>query len=373
MGKEKAVNKKKEETAAAPKKQLNMEILRILAMCMIITLHYLDKGGVLKEFASNNTPVGNAAWIIEAFCMVSVNIYVLISGYFLCESTFKIRKTVLLWIQILMYSWIITLIFAIILKGQFNFEEGMLYGLIPLLMPVTGSHYWFATVYILMYLVSPFLNIGIKAMDKKTHRNLIIILVAIFSIWNTVLPFTIPATDRKGMDICWFICLYVIAAYLRKYGDEIKINKWLGLAIYALCCIGAFLLGKGMLLADSITGKLGGYCKNFYEYNSITILIASVALFIFFVKTEIKAGDFATQMVLFVSEGTFGVYLLHEHKLLRYLWPTWFNVSEYADRFAFIPHLLMTVACVFTAGVVIDFIRRIIVGAIDTYIFKKEK
>ena len=372
MGKEKAVNKKKEETAAAPKKQLNMEILRILAMCMIITLHYLDKGGVLKEFASNNTPVGNAAWIIEAFCMVSVNIYVLISGYFLCESTFKIRKTVLLWIQILMYSWIITLIFAIILKGQFNFEEGMLYGLIPLLMPVTGSHYWFATVYILMYLVSPFLNIGIKAMDKKTHRNLIIILVAIFSIWNTVLPFTIPATDRKGMDICWFICLYVIAAYLRKYGDEIKINKWLGLAIYALCCIGAFLLGKGMLLADSITGKLGGYCKNFYEYNSITILIASVALFIFFVKTEIKAGDFATQMVLFVSEGTFGVYLLHEHKLLRYLWPTWFNVSEYADRFAFIPHLLMTVACVFTAGVVIDFIRRIIVGAIDTYIFKKE-
>lgn len=372
MGKEKAVNKKKEETAAVPKKQLNMEILRILAMCMIITLHYLDKGGVLKEFASNNTPVGNAAWIIEAFCMVSVNIYVLISGYFLCESTFKIRKTVLLWIQILMYSWIITLIFAIILKGQFNFEEGMLYGLIPLLMPVTGSHYWFATVYILMYLVSPFLNIGIKAMDKKTHRNLIIILVAIFSIWNTVLPFTIPATDRKGMDICWFICLYVIAAYLRKYGDEIKINKWLGLAIYALCCIGAFLLGKGMLLADSVTGKLGGYCKNFYEYNSITILIASVALFIFFVKTEIKAGDFATQMVLFVSEGTFGVYLLHEHKLLRYLWPTWFNVSEYADRFAFIPHLLMTVACVFTAGVVIDFIRRIIVGAIDTYIFKKE-
>ena len=373
MGKEKAVNKKKEETAVAPKKQLNMEILRILAMCMIITLHYLDKGGVLKEFASNNTPVGNAAWVIEAFCMVSVNIYVLISGYFLCESTFKIRKTVLLWIQILMYSWIITLIFAIILKGQFNFEEGMLYGLIPLLMPVTGSHYWFATVYILMYLVSPFLNIGIKAMDKKTHRNLIIILVAIFSIWNTVLPFTIPATDRKGMDICWFICLYVIAAYLRKYGDEIKINKWLGLAIYALCCIGAFLLGKGMLLADSVTGKLGGYCKNFYEYNSITILIASVALFIFFVKAEIKAGDFATQMVLFVSEGTFGVYLLHEHKLLRYLWPTWFNVSEYADRFAFIPHLLMTVACVFTAGVVIDFIRRIIVGAIDTYILKNEK
>ena len=372
MGNNKAVNKKTEEKSTS-KRQLNMEILRIVAMCMIITLHYLDKGGVLKEFATNNTGVGNAAWIIEAFCMVSVNIYVLISGYFLCESTFKIKKTVLLWIQILLYSWIITAVFAIVLKGQFNFEEGMLYGLLPLLMPVTGSHYWFATVYILMYLVSPFLNIGIKAMDKKTHRNLIIVLVAIFSIWNTILPFTIPATDRKGMDICWFICLYVIAAYLRKYGEEIKINKWLSLAIYALCCIGAFLLGKGLLLVDSITGKFGGFCKNFYEYNSLTILVASVALFIFVIKTKIKAGDVVTKIVLFISEGTFGVYLLHEHKLLRYLWPTWFNVSDYAESFAFIPHLLLTVACVFAAGVVIDFIRRIITGTIDTFILKNEK
>ena len=367
----KAVNKKTEKSEGS-KRQLNMEILRIVAMCMIITLHYLDKGGVLKDFATVNTPVGNAAWIIEAFCMVSVNIYVLISGYFLCESKFKIKKTVLLWIQILLYSWIITAVFAIVLKGQFNFEEGTLYGLLPLLMPVTGSHYWFATVYILMYLVSPFLNIGIKAMDKKTHRNLIIILVAIFSVWNTVLPFTIPATDREGMDICWFICLYVIAAYLRKYGEEIKLNKWLSLLIYAVCCIAVFLLGKGMLLADSITGKFGGFCMNFYAYNSLTILIASVALFIFVIKTKISAGDFVTQALLFISEGTFGVYLLHEHKLLRYLWPTWFNVSEYSESFAFIPHLLMTVACVFAAGVVIDFIRRIITGAIETLVTKKE-
>ncbi|MBQ4276251.1 MAG: hypothetical protein II717_06985, partial [Lachnospiraceae bacterium] len=93
----------------------------------------------------------------------------------------------------------------------------------------------------------------------------------------------------------------------------------------------------------------------------------------FVIKTKIKAGDVVTKIVLFISEGTFGVYLLHEHKLLRYLWPTWFNVSDYAESFAFIPHLLLTVACVFTAGVVIDFIRRIIVGAIDTYIFKNEK
>ena len=73
-------------------RQLNMEILRIVAMLMIITLHYLDKGGVLKEFTLKMGLNRELAWIIEALCMGSVNIYVLISGYFLSKSAFKLTR-----------------------------------------------------------------------------------------------------------------------------------------------------------------------------------------------------------------------------------------------------------------------------------------
>ena len=132
-----------------------MEILRIVAMLMIITLHYLDKGGVLKEFTLKMGLNRELAWIIEALCMGSVNIYVLISGYFLSKSEFKFKKVILLWAQILCYSWIITAVFAIVTKGAFNFANGI-YDAIPLILPVTGAHYWFGTVYILLYLFVPF-------------------------------------------------------------------------------------------------------------------------------------------------------------------------------------------------------------------------
>ena len=54
-------------------RQSNMELLRVVAMLMIITLHYLDKGNVLPEFAEMSTANHYIAWLLESFCYVAVN------------------------------------------------------------------------------------------------------------------------------------------------------------------------------------------------------------------------------------------------------------------------------------------------------------
>ncbi len=64
------------------KRERNYEILRILAMLMIVCLHYLSKGGALAAPTGKLAATGYTAWFIEAFCVVAVNVYVLISGYF---------------------------------------------------------------------------------------------------------------------------------------------------------------------------------------------------------------------------------------------------------------------------------------------------
>ncbi|MBP5528976.1 MAG: acyltransferase family protein [Lachnospiraceae bacterium] len=348
-------------------RQLNMEVLRIVAMLMIITLHYLDKGGVLKEFELKMGLNRNLAWIIEAFCMGSVNIYVLISGYFLSKSEFKFKKVIVLWAQILCYSWIITAIFAIVTKGAFNFANGI-YDAIPLVLPVTGSHYWFGTVYILLYLFVPFLNKGIEAMDKKQFKGILIAAVAVFSLWNTILPFTQPLADREGMDICWFVCLYLIAAYIRKYPEDFKLNRWIYLLISAASAFLTFGLGKAILLVDAYVGKLGGYAKNFYPYNSLFILVASVCIFLFVLKGDLKAPKWLSAVILFASQGTFGVYLLHEHNLIKYRWPVWFGIEKVSGTPLFILHLIGTILAVFALGIAVDFVRRLIFG-----LFIKEK
>lgn len=70
----------------------NIELLRIVSMLMIVILHFLMHGQILKwsAFGSKEYAI---YWMIEAFVFVSVNAFVLISGYFLCLSEFKSFKT----------------------------------------------------------------------------------------------------------------------------------------------------------------------------------------------------------------------------------------------------------------------------------------
>lgn len=79
------------------------------------------------------------------------------------------------------------------------------------------EHYWFATAYLVMYVLSPFLAEGARRVDKRTLQIVIGILVLYFSVWKSVLPVQL-ATDRLGYDFGWFLCLFLIAAYIRLYG-----------------------------------------------------------------------------------------------------------------------------------------------------------
>ena len=49
------------------KRQSNFELLRIVAMFMIIALHYLVKGNVAAPWSESRTLVNYTAWLVEAF------------------------------------------------------------------------------------------------------------------------------------------------------------------------------------------------------------------------------------------------------------------------------------------------------------------
>lgn len=336
-------------------RQSNMELLRVLAMLMIITLHYLDKGNVLVPFREMSTANHYIAWIVEALCYVAVNVYVLISGYFLVQSKFTFKKLAVLWLQVLFYSWLIGGIF--ILGGLVEAEAFNLYELIFIAFPITAGHYWFATIYVLLFAVFPFLNVTVCKMSQQQHKACIVILLIIFSVWKTILPFTIPITDQAGMDIAWFVCLYVIAAYLRKYPDCMKHKRLVYVCGYVLCSIIIFIAGLGLLYVDQLTGKLGGYATNWYDYNSLPVLIASVCLFIAFAKTEIK-GKIICRIINALAGATFGVYLIHEHRYLRYEWQQWLRVEQNAGQPWMLLHLIGSVLAVFVVCACVELIRK---------------
>ena len=82
----------------------NLEVLRCVAMMMVVVLHYLGKGGLLPDLTVPLSVQDMVAWLLEAFCIVAVNVYMMISGYFLCESSFKLSRLLTLWLQLWLYS-----------------------------------------------------------------------------------------------------------------------------------------------------------------------------------------------------------------------------------------------------------------------------
>ena len=124
----------------------NIELLRIVSMLMIVILHFLMHGQILKwsAFGSKEYAI---YWMIEAFVFVSVNAFVLISGYFLCLSKFKVSRLMKIWFQVLFYSIICTICCMAI--GGVSIKS-----LFKAIVPLTAKQYWFATTYVLMILFS---------------------------------------------------------------------------------------------------------------------------------------------------------------------------------------------------------------------------
>ena len=76
------------------KRMANIELLRILAMLMVVSLHYLAKGKLLPEMTGTLSGQGYLAWFLEALSICAVDVYVLISGYFLVETGFRCSRLI---------------------------------------------------------------------------------------------------------------------------------------------------------------------------------------------------------------------------------------------------------------------------------------
>lgn len=116
------------------KRMANIETLRLVAMMMVVSLHYLGKGGLLGRLDGPLSVKDHAAWLLESFSIVAVNVYVLISGYFLVETKFRIKRVITLVLQILFYSCLLPVM--LILTGQLSFGELTLYDIWQCIFPV---------------------------------------------------------------------------------------------------------------------------------------------------------------------------------------------------------------------------------------------
>lgn len=337
-------------------RQANFELLRILAMAMVITLHFLSKGGLLTDFSEKFALRDHVVWLTEAFCSVAVNVYVLISGYFLVDARFRSKKVLKLWAQVLFYSAGVpaACLFAGILQGG----EITLDRAVTWILPILREHYWFATIYLLLYVLSPLLGKAVRSMEKKELCTVLWILLAFSCFGKTILPVNL-ALDTGGYDLLWFLCLYLTAAWLRLYGIPKWLKGWRGAACYAIGGTAVYGLSMAYRAVYFRTGRLADFYTGPYQYNHLLCLFAAVSLFGAFSAVRI-AGEKAARIICTVASCTFGIYLLHENEVIRNLWPAWFGAGEETAGIALLGGWFAAVCVWYAAGIVIELVRQML-------------
>ena len=354
------------------KRQMNYELLRIIAMLMVITLHYLSHTEMLLMPGVEGGSKQILGMLLESFCIVAVNVYVLISGYFLVEAGFKIKRVLVLICQVLFYAVLIPLI--MMGTGIFPGKGGDLYRLLQYIFPLETEHYWFAASYVLLYLFTPLLNTAVKTMNRKQLQIAIGGLLLLFCGIKSIVPVRF-VTDRAGYDFGWFLCVYLVAAYIRLYGwKPVDNGKW-GWRLYIICGLLSFSIGTGAYFINRGTGRFGYYTEVPYHYNYILCLLGAVGLFGAFRYVKIPEGFFAG-LIGKLSPLTFGVYLFHEHIDIRNEWTGWIEdfigpVAE-AGVWGFILHLMVSVLAIFIAGCFVDGIRLYIFRYVGRHLEKSK-
>lgn len=196
-------------------RRTNIELLRIVSMLMIITLHFIGHGGVNDSYTTPGI-MCVAVSILKGICMVAVNCFVLISGYFGVKSSFSWKKVLKLEAQIWTYSVVIFSILAITGAVKFGLKD-----IVCAVFPVSTNMDGFSTGYLIMYILSPYLNKIVNACSKKELKRLLILLASFFVVLPEMFAFLGTTIEFGGpYGVVWFWVLYLTGAYIRLYSYE---------------------------------------------------------------------------------------------------------------------------------------------------------
>lgn len=345
----------------------NLELLRMIAMMMVVTIHTCNHGG-LVDLAQKGTVSYYIVWTLYGLSFVAINVYILISGYFLVKSSFSSWRLVKMEMQILFYSMGILALFWIF--G--NVDKDMKY-LVYCLTPVASDFYWFATMYVGMYLLSPILNTFVRALTKRQFQCMLLLLFVLLSGWTNIFYYTSGLNIAEGASVAWFVAIYLFGAYIRMhYTPDGRAGKWflIGMGVMVMIPLSRFiiefLISTQWLGTRFLEDLLWGYSIS-YHYNSMFSILGAAGLFVAFLNLRLKDG-IGTKLINIAASTSFAVYLIHDHYYLRQT--IWGKINPWAwlDDWYLLPAIIATVLAIYAICMIIELIRHFLFRPVELWV-----
>ena len=261
----------------------SLELLRIISMLFIVMNHYSGEEPWNMKGASLVNVISYQLY--KPLGQVGVDIFVLITGYFLASKVdanyaISMKRASKVWLEVWFYS--VVVFFA----GSFYYSHFSIVNMVKGFLPIVFNNYRFATAYIILVLLAPFIN---KLLEKLSKREYIVLLI-ITIFCGEVIPVignTTFSLDKGFGDI---LAVYLVGGYIRRY--------------------------------DIVTKK----------FHLIFAVIATylMAISIFLIFVEIPS--FTNKTINWFASSVFATYLMTENIYAdKFIWTELFNTTSYEN------------------------------------------
>ena len=222
--------------------------------------------------------------------------------------------------------------------------------IITAFFPLTFSVWWFASTYFVMFLLHPFINKLLHALDRGQYRKLLVLLTVLWCVIPTFL-----SSNYQANELCEFVYLYAIAGYFKIYGAGEKLKSKQCFGWFALFTVIAYLSCLFFMIAGTKITSLSNFAIYFYGRNKIPTILRAVFIFLAFIKMK----PFYSKWINKIASAAFGVYLLHDSPVLRkYFWIDLFKNASFQKSAMIIPYSIGICILVYIGCTVIDLIRQ---------------
>lgn len=321
----------------------SIELLRIIAMFMILAHHFIVHNGydVLK------LPLGPERIFFQLVMAgggkVGVVIFFSISAWFFLDKEQTIKSNLKrVWImerELLFWSLILVTFYLVFDRADLGMKL-----MVKSVMPLSMGVWWYATAYAIFLALLPFLAKGLKALGREYHLAL---AATVLVIWG--LTSFIPGMVRISDGFLGFIYLFILISAYKWYMEPFTTRQvWLMIGTG----LGFFLL----YTCASITLSLLGHDMGIYITSDWRLPVIMVGLGMFLLFDRVT---FHNRTINRIAQSAFAVYLITDYAASeKLLWTRLFNLQNlYRQPFAIL-QILGILLAIYAVCTLIDFIRQ---------------
>lgn len=291
----------------------NIELLRIIVACFVIVLHYFfPKVFDVIQTLPNGSEKLSRIFIVGSFESISacaVNVFIIITGFFLCNNNKRTwDKPLKLIIFLILVRAVVFVFYSVIEPGAFSLLEFFYYSL---------PRNYFVPIYVALYLISPYINIVLDKLSTQERKRLVILLLCVFSLWNIGVDILSEIGEKNinsmstvgrlgssyGQTIVNFFVLYCIGAFIRL--NQVKIKKRNSIFLFMAI---SFLVFVWFIIESKTKTVITDF--SFCYYHNPFIIAQSALLFLFFKEVSIRSI-----IINELASAAYGCYILQGYIL----------------------------------------------------------